>query len=677
MKHSPVRARWYRPVLAGAAVLAVVTLVLAQDFAPPPSRPPRDADLKAIKARTEKLRKAITSLRRQNVRDPWLAELEIYHKAATWVVEHNEFYQPAVADWTLEALDRGLLRASQVAQGETPWVNARGHAVVRAYRSRVDGSVQPYAVTLPARYGEDKDRRWRLDVVLHGRDPSLTEVKFLHQFNGDKDAPRDQPYVRIDIFGRGNNAYRWAGETDILEAVNHFVSVERILGREQLLDPARRVLRGFSMGGAGTWHIGLHRPDRWCLLGPGAGFTTTKGYVPKLGRLTPAEEACLHIYDAVDYAENVFDVPVVAYGGSLDPQLQAAKNIEARLKELKIAQDRMELIEAPDLKHKFPPEWQAKAEKAYAQRVAEGRKDYPTRVRFVTYTLKYPSCDWVEILGLDRHYTRALVDAEKTEKGFTVKTANVRCLHLRLPEGAGHKVTVDIDGQTVQARAWQSPDISLNVYLQRRDGRWVSVLPQKLATERARQAQKVTGLQGPIDDAFTDSFLCVRGTGERGWHAATQKYADANLDRFIQEWGKYMRGKLPVKDDVDVNDDDIASRHLILFGDPASNSLIAAVVDDLPLRWTRDTLQVAGKTYDAADHVPVLVYPSPLNAQRYVVLNSGHTFHASDFEGTNALLYPRLGDYAVLKVAPTAKDPLAATVAASGLYDDYWKIPRR
>ena len=31
----------------------------------------------------------------------------------------------------------------------TPWLNVRGRWIVRAYRSRVDGSVQPYAVLLP------------------------------------------------------------------------------------------------------------------------------------------------------------------------------------------------------------------------------------------------------------------------------------------------------------------------------------------------------------------------------------------------------------------------------------------------------------------------------------------------------------------------------------------------
>src|SRR5262249_11830618 len=155
-------------------------------------------------------------------------------------------------------------------------------------------SAQPYAVTLPAAFGKEVGKKWRLDVVLHGRTAGLTEVMFLHQHNGDQAAPRDQNFIRLDLYGRGNNAYRWAGEADVVEAVEAFLSTQRVEGRDHLIDANRVVLRGFSMGGAGTWHIGLHRPDQWCVLGPGAGFSTTHGYVKKLPpQLPPWQEACL------------------------------------------------------------------------------------------------------------------------------------------------------------------------------------------------------------------------------------------------------------------------------------------------------------------------------------------------------------------------------------------------
>ena len=202
------------------------------------------------------------------------------------------------------------------------------------------------------------------------------------------------------------------------------------------------------------------------------------------------------------------------------------------------------------------------------------------------------------------------------------------------------------------------------------------MLPQKIQTDRLRHIQKVSGLQGPIDDAFMDSFVCVRGTGTP-WHEATQKVAEENLNRFESEWNKYLRGYLPIKDDAAVSDEDIAGRNLILFGDPSSNSLIGQILDRLPMKWTKEQLELAGKTYTAAEHVPVMIFPSPLATGRYIVLNSGHTFHAVDFQGTNALLYPRLGDYAVLGIKPTEKDPLALETITAGLFDDFWRIPER
>ncbi len=660
-----------RLVVALAALAAAVGLLAAQGYAPPPSAEPDAATKKEIASRAEKLDQRLGQLERRGLRDPVLADVAVYAKAAHWVVRHNEFYGDKAAAWTLDVLSDGLLRASQAAQGEAPWMSRAGASSPRGYRSAVDGSVQPYAVTLPADYGKDQARVWPVEVVLHGRDSSLTEVKFLHEHAGDRPAPKEQDWVQIDVFGRGNNAYRWAGESDVWEALTHFVAVERSLGRDKLLDLSRVVLRGFSMGGAGTWQIGLRHPDRWCAISPGAGFTTTHGYVAGLPeKLPPYQEACLRIYDAVDYAENAFDVPVVAYSGEKDKQKAAADAIEARLKELGLS---MTHIIAPGLGHQQPPEWRKKVDAELAKYVQKGRPEYPKQVRFVTYTLKSAGCDWVSLMALERHYDKASVDAEQTADGFQVKTANVRLMNLRLPMGGAGNVVITIDGQKVETPPYVPPQGGRFVYLQRRGGQWSAVLPEKLAADQARRPYKAPDLCGPIDDAFAASFLCVHGTGQP-WHAATQKYADDNLKRFRAEWSQYLRGELPVKDDVDVTPEDIAGRSLVLFGDPASNSLIGQVLDALPLEWTREKITLAGQTVSAADHVPVLIYPSPLNPRRYVVLNSGHTFHAADFQDTNARLYPRLGDYALLKPAPTEKDALAAEVVTAGLFDDFWQV---
>ena len=251
-----------------------------------------------------------------------------------------------------------------------------------------------------------------------------------------------------------------------------------------------------------------------------------------------------------------------------------------------------------------------------------------------------------------------------------MKTENVRVLDLRLPVGSARgDVAVNIDGQEVAGMGVVSAG-AIHVFLERRDGKWTSVLPQVLLTDRLRNVQKTAGLQGPIDDAFTGAFLCVRGT-RTPWNEDVQQYAETELDRFASDWSKYLRGDLPVKRDEDVTPEDMATKHLILFGDPASNTLIAQVMPGLPFRWTKEKITWDGKEYSAAEHVPALIYPSPLNAQHYVVLNSGHTFGAADFAGTNARLYPRLGDYALLKAKAAKKD---GAVVRAGLFDDFWRV---
>jgi hypothetical protein len=55
-----------------------------------------------------------------------------------------------------------------------------------------------------------------------------------------------------------------------------------------------------------------------------------------------------------------------------------------------------------------------------------------------------------------------------------------------------------------------------------------------------------------------------------------------------------------------------------------------------------------------------------LNPKKYVVINSGHTFGEAEFKGTNALLFPRLGDYAVLA--------LNGDVKLAGFFGEKWEL---
>ena len=624
------------------------------NYDPPNVQMPDDATLKRISEKTEELRKAIGELKQRKIPDDVLVEVEVYLKGAENIVRFSEWYAAASGKWALTTLDQGLARAKQAEGGQPVWANVTGKWVVRAYRSSVDGSIQPYAVLLPHDYHSKKD--WRLDVVLHGRDSSLTEAKFIATHTGD--APRDLGYVQLEVYGRGNNAYRWAGEADVFEAIQHGAGP---------FNPNRLVLRGFSMGGAGTWHIGLHHPDRFCVLGPGAGFTTTRGYVGNLPKQLPDYvEKCLHIYDAVDYSENAFNVPVVAYSGEKDPQKKAASNIENALSDFK--ELRFTHLIAPGLEHQMPKDWQEKAETGYRQYADAGRS-IAERVRFVTYTPKYGRCDWVQIDALRTTYERAVVDGTRKGNIFDLTTKNVRRISLALDPQKNAPLHVKIDGQQIETKDVKPGNASF-VYLEWADEKWV-VLDnlQELDKRLAEKPEKSTGLQGPIDDAFTSKFVVIKPT-DNGFFTTNDDFASAAVDQFARVWDKYFRGTLPVQPAAASNT--LKGQNLILFGDPQSNPLIAEILPRLPIKWTNKSIVMNGVEYDSKTHIPVMIYPNPTDPGHYIVLNSGHTFREADLKGTNALLYPRLGDWAVIKPMPTTNDPSAYEVVSAGLFDENW-----
>jgi hypothetical protein len=645
---------------------------------------PDAATLKQIKEKTEELRKAVAELKAKKIADDVLVEVEIYLKAAENIVRFEEWLHASSVRWAQQTLEQGLDRAKQAANGIPVWRDARGKWVVRAYRSRIDDSIQPYAVLLPHDYGMDPKKKWRLDIVLHGRDSSLTEAKFIATHGATaKDAPKDLGYVQLEVYGRGNNAYRWAGEADVFEARREFIRpMVEDPGPpprpkdELLIDHRRVVLRGFSMGGAGTWHIGLHKPEWFCVIGPGAGFTTTHGYIANLPNPLPDyQEKCLRIYDAYLYAENAFNVPVVAYSGEKDAQKKAADNIEALIKNFKEPVKFTHLV-APGLEHQFPPEWQAKAEAEYRKYADKGRPEFPERVRFVTYTPKYGRCDWVEIEQLEKMYERAVVDAVRKGNTATVTTSNVRRVSLFFLFQKPDPVTrVVIDGQTIDL----GKD-NFDVVFEKRD-KWVRVTYAEVGERIRTRPEKTGSLCGPIDDAFTSGFLVCGPTAEP-WHAGTRNYAESEQGRFKALWDRYFRGSLPTTTAETYAPHDNFKRdstaNLVLFGDPQSNPLIAKVLPKLPITWTKDKLVVNGVEYDPKTHVPVLIYPM-INGDNhnYVVINSGHTFREADLRGTNALLYPRLGDWAVIKPTPTKQDPAAYEVVAAGLFDENWQFPKR
>jgi hypothetical protein len=182
------------------------------------------------------------------------------------------------------------------------------------------------------------------------------------------------------------------------------------------------------------------------------------------------------------------------------------------------------------------------------------------------------------------------------------------------------------------------------------------------------------GLQGPIDDAFLDSFVMVTPTGE-SWHPAAGAWCAGEQEHAVAHWRQQFRGDARIVADRDVSDTDVAAHNLILWGDPSSNAVLAKIADRLPIGWTKESITVGDTRLPSASHGLIMIYPNPLNPERYVVLSSGFTYREYDYLN-NARQVSKLPDWAVVDLASPPTTQLPGAIPLAGFFDDQWRLPK-
>jgi dienelactone hydrolase len=639
-----------------------------------PQFPPLGTGLTAeekasLQSDVDRLAAAVASLKQKYRLDPMserVADVEVYLDAVRRPLKYDERLWSgrgstpvAVASQTLAT---GAERAAQLMNGQSPWMAESG---VRGFYSRLDGSAQPYILTMPDQYDAAAKREYRLDVFMHGRDDTVLEQQFMSKSTtgyASKPFAAGPDRFMLQPYGRYSNASRFAGEVDGLEAIES-------AARAYPIDRNRIVMAGFSMGGASAWSYLVHYADRWVAAAPGAGFSETRVFLRgDLARQpqNAVQQTLWHLYDATDYAVNTFNVPVVAYSGGNDGQKQAADAMAAATRDEGLT---LEHIIGPNTGHSYESGARQQVQDRLDQLAAKGRAAVPGAIRFSTWTLRYNKMFWLTVDALSEHWQRARVDASIEGDAIVATTTGVTAMHLAFDRGlapfaAGTRPSLKIDGQTL-ALPPAARDAAFSVALVKAEGSW------KIGRMPAATLRKSHGLQGPIDDAFMDSFVFVRPTS-RAFSDAMGKWALEQADYAVSEWIHFFRGEPRVKNDVDVTDADIAAQNLVLFGDPSSNAVYKRIAGRLPVEWRANGVTVGEKKFPAS-HAPVFIFPNPLNPNKYVVINSGFTFHD---QSNNAMQSPKLPDWAVVDTTKPGNNfrYLPLFVESQGFFDESWKL---
>ena len=291
----------------------------------PPPIQAKPEELAKIKEKTEQIDALVKDLKAKRANPELVGDVEVYAHAGKMLLEYPDMFanQNAI-EHAFTTLDQGIERGKQLQANQPQW--NQGKRRIHAYTSEIDGAVLPYGVTLPDNY--DPSKPTRLYVWLQGRQNTTTETEFIYGFLSRRGAGNppvaDQGQIQLDCFGRINGAgWHWAGEADVFESI---AAVKKRFS----IDEKRVMIRGFSQGGEGAWHIALHHPDRFAAAEIGAGTVSRTAQRPGL---TPYQLATLRIWENIsEWALNIHNLPLAGHDGENDPgQLESSLRARAQL----------------------------------------------------------------------------------------------------------------------------------------------------------------------------------------------------------------------------------------------------------------------------------------------------------------------------------------------------------
>jgi predicted peptidase len=488
-------------------------------------------------------------------------------------------------------------QANALSAGED-FLSAERGAQMRAYRSPLDGRLQPYAVYIPPRWRPT--RALPLHVTLHpsGFSPMLSlRLAMGHPIKGGKRRserrlPRlvSRGAIVVAPFGYRGTGSRYFGKVDVMSVI------DRVQARYRT-DPRRVTLSGGSLGGLGSWHIGLRSPDRFNAIVPMAGYGSARQYGDVTGvKRRPWERFLLARRDNATFVENARHLPMLCFHGDRDNP-RRSEVIVNRYKKLGYRHE-YELLE--DTGHNA---WDSGYENGrafvWARRFRTPRS--PKRVRFVSGSYRHARAYWLTIEQFDRHEALGRVKATRSKKGVKIRTENVRRLALALSPAA-----VQIDGQRFTKDRF-SPR------WKRVAGRW------QAATDSIPAGEKSPGLSGPIDDIRYEPHVFVYGTADPAQTEVNRRRAEHAARYFWNSSEIHM----PVVADHAFDRAQMQEKHLVLIGNPKSNKILASMAKQLPVTWESDAIRVGKRRFMGKSVGISFIYPNPLAPHRYLLVHAG------------------------------------------------------
>ena len=481
--------------------------------------------------------------------------------------------------------------------------------------SAIDGSVQYYALT-HAKAQAGKFGPLALFLSLHGASVEAIgqASSYVGKTWGNLVAPTNRrPY--------GFDWEDW-GRLDAMEVLD--------LAKARFKpDPQRVYLTGHSMGGHGTWHIGVTYPDKFAAIGPSAGWISLFSYAGATRTQNPSAMQSLLLRpmqpsDTLSLIRNYGQEGVYILHGDADDNVPVTEAREMK-RQLAAFHSDVATWEQPGAGHWWSADQKAGDEQFGAACVdwkpmfdffAAHKIPLESEVRAVDFVTADPGvsawCHWAGILAQEHPLRVSAIHLKCDPAGaeFSGTTENVLRLSLRLsPLPNPGKLTVALDSQTLEV----VPGGSRQIWLIKRDGKWAS-------ERKPGSSEKSPERGGPFKQAFRNRMMFVFGTQgtkeENEW-----AYARARYD--AESFWYRGNGAMDVVADTTFQPGRDRDRSVILYGNADTNRAWSSLLTASPVTVTRKGVTIGGKEMPGGDLACLFVRPRPGSDRALVAAVSG------------------------------------------------------
>jgi dienelactone hydrolase len=551
------------------------------------------------------------------VRDVSLPSTEMLVEDAE--MRWSDFGQ-APRDWEFvkRQLETARAYAERLAAGEDPWKDRTG-AFTKAYRSEIDGTLEPYGLYVAPSY--DPAKAWPMVVGLHGSGSN----HLLHRRRlfglGNEPGEEDYEAIRKELplpdvgfivltpYGRGESAgYNGIAEADVLRAMDHVQKAYHV-------DPDRVHLTGLSMGGGGTWHIGLRYPDRFASITPVCGVADLD-LMPWTAGWGALDKELMGLTGYTRIAENASNLQVFVFHGDEDDAVNvvASRKMMEAFEKAGLAGKSAHYFELPGVTH-FS--WDFAYRDASLFRRVEGirRNPFPERVVYSTFSPRYNKAYWLRIDRIDKGLALARIEGTQKAGLFDVTTDDLTAFSLLLAPAIappGKPIEVKVNGNPVFRGVPKGEVLSFAGG----KGAWKRTEPWRGPAQGPPDHAEAGVRSGSL--AQYGLHVYVYGTlGDAETTAASKALAER-----LADWGPGVRARWRVLADTEVAPDLMATHDLVLVGTNATNRVLAGLVG-LPLRQDASGTWANGRKVAGPAASFRLLHPNPGATRRRVLVYGG------------------------------------------------------